>query len=58
MHPDIRRTLMTIKAWTEGGRAFTLWTALKSDIAHRSADEKERQAADDIRPMTPISRAS
>ena len=55
VHPDIRRTLMTIKAWTEGGRAFTLWTALKSDIAHRSADETERQAADDILGlMTPI----
>ncbi|AOF91605.1 acyl-CoA dehydrogenase C-terminal domain-containing protein [Sinorhizobium sp. RAC02] len=55
VHPDIRRTLMTIKAWTEGGRAFTLWTALKSDIAHRSTDEAERQAADDILGlMTPI----
>ncbi|QRI63514.1 acyl-CoA dehydrogenase C-terminal domain-containing protein [Shinella sp. PSBB067] len=55
VHPDIRRALMTIKAWTEGGRAFTLWTALKSDIAHRAADEAERQAADDILGlMTPI----
>ena len=55
VHPDIRRTLMTIKAWTEGGRAFTLWTALKSDIAHRSADGTERQSADDILGlMTPI----
>jgi acyl-CoA dehydrogenase len=55
VHPDIRRTLMTIKAWTEGGRAFTLWTALKSDIAHRSADAAERQSADDILGlMTPI----
>ncbi|WPE18975.1 acyl-CoA dehydrogenase C-terminal domain-containing protein [Shinella zoogloeoides] len=55
VHPDIRRALMTIKAWTEGGRAFTLWTALKSDIAHRSADETERQSADDILGlMTPI----
>jgi acyl-CoA dehydrogenase len=55
VHPDIRRTLMTIRAWTEGGRAFTLWTALKSDIAHRATDEKERQDADDILGlMTPI----
>ncbi|WP_337181281.1 acyl-CoA dehydrogenase C-terminal domain-containing protein [Shinella sp.] len=55
VHPDIRRALMTIKAWTESGRAFTLWTALKSDIAHRAADEAERQAADDILGlMTPI----
>ncbi|MGK9200137.1 MULTISPECIES: acyl-CoA dehydrogenase C-terminal domain-containing protein [Sinorhizobium] len=55
VHPDIRRTLMTIKAFNEGGRAFTLWTALKSDIAHRSDSEEERQAADDILSlMTPI----
>jgi acyl-CoA dehydrogenase len=55
VHPDIRRTLMTIRAFNEAGRAFLLWTALQSDIAHRSADEKERQAADDILGLvTPI----
>ncbi|NTH44253.1 acyl-CoA dehydrogenase [Agrobacterium rhizogenes] len=55
VHPDIRRTLMTIRAFNEAGRAFLLWTALKSDIAHRSQDEKERQAADDILGLaTPI----
>jgi acyl-CoA dehydrogenase len=55
VHPDIRRTLMTIKAFNEAGRAFTLWTALKSDIAHRGDNEKDRQAADDILGlMTPI----
>ncbi len=43
VHPDIRRTLMTIRAFNEGGRAFTLWTALKSDIAHRSDSEEERR---------------
>ncbi|PTM97622.1 acyl-CoA dehydrogenase C-terminal domain-containing protein [Mycoplana dimorpha] len=55
VHPDIRRALLTIKAWNEGGRAFLLWTALKSDIAHRSSEESERQAADDLLGlMTPI----
>ncbi|MFB2549747.1 acyl-CoA dehydrogenase [Ensifer soli] len=55
VHPDVRRTLMTIRAFTEAGRAFTLWTALKSDIAHRSGDAAERQAADDLLGlMTPI----
>ncbi|MBW9112131.1 acyl-CoA dehydrogenase C-terminal domain-containing protein [Rhizobium cauense] len=55
VHPDIRRSLMTIRAFNEAGRAFLLWTALKSDIAHRSADEKERQIADDILGLvTPI----
>ncbi|MDX3926502.1 MAG: acyl-CoA dehydrogenase C-terminal domain-containing protein [Shinella sp.] len=55
VHPDIRRSLMTIRAFNEAGRAFLLWTALKSDIAHRSEDEKERQTADDILGLvTPI----
>ncbi len=55
VHPDIRRALMTIKAFNEAGRAFLLWTALKSDIAHRSPDEKERQNADDLLSLaTPI----
>ncbi|MCM2440531.1 acyl-CoA dehydrogenase [Agrobacterium vitis] len=55
VHPDIRRALMTIKAFNEAGRAFTLWTALKSDIAHRAGDAAEKQTADDILGlMTPI----
>ncbi|MGV8938317.1 MAG: acyl-CoA dehydrogenase C-terminal domain-containing protein [Allorhizobium sp.] len=55
VHPDIRRALLTIKSFTEAGRAFTLWTALKSDIAHRSGDAAEKQAADDVLGlMTPI----
>ena len=55
VHPDIRRSLMTIKSFNEAGRAFALYTALKSDISHRSQDAAERQAADDILSlMTPI----
>ena len=55
VHPDIRRALMTMRAFNEGGRAFALWTALQSDIAHRSADPAERQQADDLLGlMTPI----
>ncbi|MCB1426399.1 MAG: acyl-CoA dehydrogenase, partial [Notoacmeibacter sp.] len=55
VHPDVRRTLMTIRAFNEGGRAFILWSALKSDVAHRSGDEKERQEADDFMGLlTPI----
>ena len=55
VHPDIRRALMTMRAFNEGGRALVLWTALRSDVAHRSGDEAERQAADDhMGLMTPI----
>jgi acyl-CoA dehydrogenase len=55
VHPDIRRALMTMRAFNEAGRALILWTAIKSDVAHRSGDDKERQSADDqLGLMTPI----
>jgi acyl-CoA dehydrogenase len=55
VHPDVRRNLMSIKAFNEAARAFVIWNALKSDIAHRSVDAAERQAADDqLGLMTPI----
>ena len=55
VHPDIRRSLMTMKAFNEAGRALALWTAIKSDIAHRASDDKDRQAADDYTGlMTPV----
>ncbi|MEJ5087107.1 acyl-CoA dehydrogenase C-terminal domain-containing protein [Brucella pseudogrignonensis] len=55
VHPDIRRNLMNIRAFNEAGRALILWTALNSDIAHRSGDEAERQAADDlVGLLTPV----
>ncbi|MEH3110523.1 MAG: acyl-CoA dehydrogenase C-terminal domain-containing protein [Agrobacterium cavarae] len=55
VHPDIRRSLLTIRAYNEAGRAFLLWTALQSDIAHRSTDAAARQAADDLLGLvTPI----
>ncbi len=47
VHPDVRRTLLTIRAFNEAARALVLWTALRGDVAHRSEDAKERQAADD-----------
>ena len=55
VHPDVRRTLLSIRAFNEAARALVLWTALKSDVAHRSHDEKERQIADDhLGLMTPV----
>src|SRR5246127_3436850 len=55
VHPDVRRTLLTIRAFNEAARAMAVWTALKGDVAHRSQDPKDRQAADDhMGLMTPI----
>ncbi|MBS0534132.1 MAG: acyl-CoA dehydrogenase C-terminal domain-containing protein [Proteobacteria bacterium] len=55
VHPDVRRTLMTMRAFNEAARALVIWAGLKSDVAHRSGDAKERQAADDaLGLMTPV----
>ncbi len=55
VHPDVRRNLMNIRAYNEAGRALLLWVALNADIAHRSPDEAERRAADDlVGLLTPV----
>jgi hypothetical protein len=55
VHPDVRRMLMSMRAFNEAARALVLWTALKGDVAQRSEDAKERQAAEDhLGLMTPV----
>jgi 3-(methylsulfanyl)propanoyl-CoA dehydrogenase len=55
VHPDVRRVLMTIRAFNEAARALILWTALQRDVAHRSGDDKARQVADDhMGLLTPV----
>ena len=55
VHPDVRRTLMSIRAINEAGRALVLWIALKADVLHRSDDPKAKQDADDMLGlMTPV----
>ncbi len=55
VHPDVRRTLMTIRAFNEAARALVMWTAISSDLAHRADDETTRRAADDhVGLMTPV----
>jgi acyl-CoA dehydrogenase len=55
VHPDIRRILMSARAFNEAARALVLWTALKGDVAHRSEDEKDRVSADDhMGLLTPV----
>ncbi|KAA0971160.1 acyl-CoA dehydrogenase [Aureimonas fodinaquatilis] len=55
VHPDVRRMLMTARAFNEAGRALILYTASQADIAHHSPDEKVKQAANDwLGLMTPV----
>ena len=58
VHPDVRRMLMTMRAFNEAARALLIWTALQGDVAHRSPDEKARTAGDDhMGLLTPVLKA-
>jgi alkylation response protein AidB-like acyl-CoA dehydrogenase len=55
VHPDVRRMLLTIRAFNEAARALVVWTALKGDVVRRSEDARERQEADDhMGLLTPV----
>ncbi len=58
VHPDVRRMLMTVKAFNEGARALALWTGLNIDFAHRHPDAELRKSADDLVAfLTPMIKA-
>jgi alkylation response protein AidB-like acyl-CoA dehydrogenase len=58
VHPDVRRMLMTMRAYNEGCRALGVWVANALDRMERSEDPEERQEADDfIALMTPVVKA-
>jgi hypothetical protein len=42
-HPDVRRMLMTMRAYTEGCRALAMVAAAASDAAHRDEDADARR---------------
>jgi alkylation response protein AidB-like acyl-CoA dehydrogenase len=55
VHPDVRRMLMDMKAFTEGGRAFCYWTALQGDLEKVSPDAHVREKAEDrMALLTPV----
>lgn len=54
-HPDVRRMLLTMRAFTEGARALALEMALKIDLAHRHPDAAMREEAEDfVQLLTPV----
>ena len=58
VHPDVRRMLLTQKAYAEGGRAFSYWIALTLDKELSHADESvRRESADLVALLTPIVKA-
>ncbi|WP_428607852.1 acyl-CoA dehydrogenase C-terminal domain-containing protein [Sedimenticola sp.] len=58
VHPDVRRMLLTQRAYVEGNRALAVWVASELDHAKRNPDRKRRQQAEDfVALMTPIVKA-
>lgn len=58
VHPDVRRMLLTARAYAEGGRAFTSYVALLIDRELNHPDEEIRkEAADEVSLLTPIVKA-
>ncbi len=58
VHPDVRRMLLTARAYAEGGRAFTSYVALMIDRELNHPDDTVRQeAADEVALLTPIVKA-
>jgi acyl-CoA dehydrogenase len=58
VHPDVRRMLLTMRAFNEAARALVLWTALQEDVAQRAPDPASRQAAEDhMALLTPVIKA-
>ena len=58
VHPDVRRMLMTSKAFVEGARALASFTALQLEMEHRHPDAgKREQAGHWVALMTPIIKA-
>ena len=58
VHPDVRKMLLTARAYAEGGRALGIYTALLIDKELSSDDADERkEAADLVALLTPIIKA-
>ena len=58
VHPDVRRSLMTIRAFNEGARALSLWVGTHIDMDEKHPDPAVRKDADDfVALMTPIVKA-
>ncbi|RMS62882.1 Acyl-CoA dehydrogenase [Pseudomonas syringae pv. aceris] len=58
VHPDVRRMLLTMKAFAEGTRAMVYFTAKQVDIVKYSEDPEQKKAADALLAfMTPIAKA-
>ena len=58
VHPDVRRMLMTMRAYNEGCRALSAWVSRAIDAEKHAADPDVKQRASDfVALMTPVVKA-
>ena len=58
VHPDVRRMLMTMRAYNEGCRAITGWVSRALDAEKHATDPEAKQRASDfVALMTPVVKA-
>ncbi|MEZ5569004.1 MAG: acyl-CoA dehydrogenase C-terminal domain-containing protein [Halioglobus sp.] len=57
VHPDVRRMLLTQKAFAEGCRAFIYYLAQLGDVLHHGDEEQSKKADDLMALLTPIGKA-
>ena len=58
VHPDVRKMLLTAKAYAEGGRALQIFCTLLLDKEHNHPDEKVRKDSGElVALLTPIVKA-
>lgn len=58
VHPDVRKMLLTMRAFNEGGRCFSTYVAKQLDRVKFSADESEKKQAEQlVALLTPVAKA-
>ena len=58
VHPDVRRMLLTARAYNEGSRALATWVSLNLDLMHKDPDPQGRETAEDlVALLTPVVKA-
>ena len=58
VHPDVRKMLLTAKAYAEGARALQIYCTMLLDKAHHHPDEKVKKDSDElVALLTPIVKA-
>lgn len=58
VHPDVRRMLLSARAWAEGARALALFSALLMDQSHAATDAQQAREAEQLLGLlTPVMKA-